>query len=254
MPPPDGGANDLSPTMDLAPTTDLTAPNDLGPSGDFGSSADLTGFMTIHFSGHVSDSGGAIAGVTVCVYNHPELPCTTSDASGAFTIALPETAKTGVLFDAPTHGSVLIAVETGVNDFSSEVITMEPTTELQAYFAAAGTPYPNPGDGFLWVRATASGSCCEPGATFSLSPASGVGPFYADATGLENATLVATTTYGLARFGALAPAASLEVDVQCPPGKFTQTSYFGWPVSGAPAKVDLPIVAGYETHVGFDCF
>jgi hypothetical protein len=246
-----GGPRDAGGPMDAGATEAAVD----GGGQDANAPSDASTIQTVRFGGTVStDQGQPISGVTVCAYNHPELPCTMSDAAGVFNEAIPANDKTGVLFDKAGYGSMLIAVQTQGNDWANTTETMSTTAELQTYFAAGGITYPDAANGFLRVTASNMGKPIgEAGATFALVPPSGMGPLYADTNNLASTALTATSSGGIGRFGTLAPAPTMEVGAHCPPGTVAQLSYFGWPVSTDISKGTFPIVAGYETHIGFDC-
>jgi hypothetical protein len=239
--------------------TGMTA-RDFGELPDGASPGDMamatTTIPTVGFSSTLVDvAGGApIAGAAVCVYQHPELACATSDAQGAFTARIPANARTGILIDKSGYASVLIPVPTSTSDWSGSTIRLPTFTSTQTFYSAAGATYLDAGKGFLGVFITLGNTQTGYGnTTVSLVPASGTGPYYAGTSGTYDSGLTATSAYGFARFAALAPA-TLEVAPHCGAGT-TEAVAWGWPdASGSTETIDVPIAAGYETHVGFGCF
>ena len=98
-----------------------------------------------------------------------------------------------------------------------------------------------------WVIAVQDGGVGTEGITISITPTSGVGPLYDDPSGLPDVNLGATSPWGAAHFANVAPG---EVDVKTDPA--CTPNFGGW----RSTKIDsvrVPIVAGFETHVGFYC-
>jgi hypothetical protein len=85
----------------------------------------------------------------------------------------------------------------------------------------------------------------------SISPPSGVGPLYAATGGTApDPALQVTSTGGFARFAQVAPGV---IAVDLAPGTLTcQPNFGGWS-QPTPSSIRAPVVAGFETHVGFGC-
>lgn len=214
------------------------------------------GVPTILFSATLvpNGPGGPIDAATVCVFDSPGTPCTKSAADGTFDIALPANAETGIQISKTGRGSILIAIETSDRDASGAVLGVPTTAQLASYYGAAGTPYPDAGHGFLavFVQPGNDFQNGQPGATVTLTPGGGGGPFYGDAQAMPDATLTMTSTSGVVRFGALAEGEQ-DVEATCPPGTSAQSVFFGWS-GGSTSAARVPIVEGFETRVGFGCF
>lgn len=198
--------------------------------------------------------GPPIADADVCAYGAPALPCAKSDENGVFDLEIPANAETGLLISKTGRGSILIPIATTDEDMFGAVLGVPTTTQLESYYESAGTPYPDPGFGFLavFIQPGNDFQTGLAGATVTLAPAVGAGPLYADAQGNPDAALTMTTAGGAARFGAM-PLAVVEVHPTCPSGLVPQSVFFGW-LGGDSSSVRVPIAEGFETRVGFGCF
>ncbi|MCC6527947.1 MAG: DUF4244 domain-containing protein [Polyangiaceae bacterium] len=195
--------------------------------------------------------GPAIVGAEICIYDHPELPCDTTDSQGQFTVFPPANAETALTLAANGFGGVLVALVTSDQPMYGWVIGMPPLARITSFYETAGTPYPDPGKGFVQIYAmTGNGQQGLAGVSMTLAPAGGVGPLYADAAGDPDGTLQATTTAGFARYGAL-PLGTLEVGL-LPDTLACQPNFGGW-VSPNLNAVRAPVAEGFETHLGFYC-
>src|SRR5262245_41933320 len=151
-------------------------------------------------SGTVVEAAGSapLAGARVCILDAPAIPCATTDAQGAYQIALPAwttdldlavnvTAAGHLGFTGLTHQTT-----NGVVWFS-QIPLMDDAAATARLQAQAGFAYPAPGKGFVLLSVFRASGGAVTGATAALSPASGSGPVYAQPSGTLDPTLAATT-------------------------------------------------------------
>jgi len=223
--------------------------------------------LTMSFSGKVvsEPEGTAVSGAQVCVLGHPQMPCTSSDSSGNFSLLLPANWETGLTLVKVGYGGVAVAFLTSTHDADGWVIGMQPTNMLTTYYEAAGYPYPDPGKGFL-IAGIIDGQSQKglAGAAISLDLLSGSGPLYADSNDAFDKSLTSTSTAGYARFAGvnsgevevLLSADKLSCDwdvVEGDGGGGDVTTFGGWP-SAKVNSMRLPILPELETHFIFRCF
>jgi len=225
-----------------------TSANSTGGGGSGGAP-----LASVTFSGTAvrSPQGTPLAGVEVCTFDHEDIPCTTSDSVGSFSLPVPANAETGVTLTKAGYAGILVPIVPSDIDPDGWMIGVPTLPSVQGFYEAAGAPYPDPGTGFLAVYAT-DGNTQQgfAGVSITVSPTPGVGPLYADETGAPDVTLQATSSSGLARFGSLALG---EIDVALSAENASCESIFGgWPSTSANA-VRVPIADGFDTRVGFGC-
>lgn len=211
------------------------------------------------------DAGGSgtqpVAGLRVCVYRDPTIPCVMSDSAGKFTLpGLPMMSDVVVSMTKTGYLPVLLPIETGSTDMDGSAVGPFPMT---ASATSSASSVPTTVDlvakGMLVFFAIMpdNGSLSSVvgalGTKVSLSPMNGSGPFFQT------------------NHNAIDPAATSVVDqngfyFNLDPGNY-QLSFadphfdcaplstpwgFGFP--SPPSAVKFPIVAGYETApVGVLC-
>lgn len=183
---------------------------------DAGSNDRADASAPITVSGRVLNiAGGApIPGASACIVDHPEIPCATTDTQGAYTIALPEIGSgldiagnvtapgflgdTGLVHEGEQNSGAV-----GVAWFGTNL--RDDTAAADLLSTRAGFAYPASGKGFVLLAVFHANGGAFVGQTVALSPASGSGPVYADASGNPDPSLSAITSNGYALFGALTP-------------------------------------------------
>lgn len=163
-------------------------------------------------SGTIVEAAGTapIAGARVCILDAPAIPCATTDAEGAYQIALPPwtteldvavnvTAAGHLGFTGLTHQTA-----TGVVWFG-EIPLMDDAAATARLQGQAGFAYPAPGKAFVQFSVFHASGGAVAGATATISPASGSGPVYAQPSGTLDPTLAAVTTNGYLMFGEVTP-------------------------------------------------
>ena len=177
-------------------------------------------------SGTVVDAAGSapLAGARVCLLDTPAIPCATTDAKGAYQIALPPwtteldlavnvTADGHLGFTGLTHQNA-----NGVAWFP-EIALLDDATATARLQAQAGFAYPAPGKAFVLFSVFRASGGAAAGATATLSPDSGSGRVYVQPSGTLDPTLAAITTNGYLMFGEVTPGKiAITVDgVPCTP-------------------------------------
>lgn len=193
--------------------------------------------------------GTPVSGANICIIDHADIPCVMTDTQGAFDIAMPAKAETGLTLAKAGFAGVLVPIVTSDQDISGYVIGLPASSEVAGYYQAGGETFPQVGKGFLAVY-TSSGNTQngKDGVAATLTPSSP--PLYANTSGTPDATLLATSTRGFVKFGDLTPGV---VEVVLTANALCDTNFGGWPSKQAHGA-RMPIVEGFETHVGFGCF
>jgi hypothetical protein len=199
----------------------------------------------------LSPNGTPLGLVDICVFQHPELPCTTSDGSGGFAIDLPASSETGLTLERSGYQSVLVPLTTAGAPLTY-TIGVPTTASRTTLYGGFGAAYPDTTNGYVMLVGTLKGQTelGLDGATASLTPASGGGPFYLDTSGNPAPSATSTSTYSEIFFANVAPGT---YTATLAPSTMTCTKNFGGWQAQQLDSARFPIVAGYETHVGMAC-
>jgi hypothetical protein len=168
-----------------------------GNDTDTDTDTDTDSDPTIVFSGVVYGYDGyPIQGVQVCVYNVSSLPCSSTTATGVFSLDVPADTLTALELTATNYVSSLYWHRTGTADVSHDLDLLT-ETEVDAFAAAGGDTY-DPTKAALIAHFVDSTSTALAGVTFSLTPSSGHGPVYIDnTTGMPDVSLTQSTSAGI---------------------------------------------------------
>jgi hypothetical protein len=156
------------------------------------------------YEGLLGPDGGSapLAAARVCIVDHPEIACATTDTDGTYTMTVPAvdaSARWAVNFTAPGHVGSTIALDgswpTGVG--------LLPDDWARSTATQAGFQYPSQGTAFIRLRVGNGPGLA--GATATLSPPSGVGPVYGDESGNPAPALTSTSSSGIVLFGNVTP-------------------------------------------------
>ena len=209
--------------------------------------------------GGVSDAGlPGVSGAKVCVYQMASIPCTTTDANGAFTLAgLPPLADLAITFDKDGYRPIAQAIETASIDMDG--------TANPLYMGRTSDPDPPIGATVDWANKgqvaffalgqnaiTGDGGTAyigDPGATVMITPMSGTGPlFLRDDNTFDTSSKTLVDLQGWA--------------YNLDPGNYTMTlgdpnndcepisyGFGGWGYPGGPHQVNFPIIKGYTTSL-----
>jgi hypothetical protein len=238
---PDGGSDAA---VDGTPVHDASA--------DVVDAADASTSITFSGTTVVSPSAAPLAGVDVCVFQHMEIPCATSDPSGAFSLPLPMNSNTGLTLVLSGYASVLVPLTVAEADITGYEIGVPSASARMSMYTAFGATYPDTTNGLVMLAGTLEGQneLGLAGATGTLAPSSGTGPFYLDASGNPAPAATSTSTYSVVFFAGVSP--GTYTGQLGPTTSFGCTPNFGgWP--SAADTIGFPVAAGFETHVGLVC-
>jgi hypothetical protein len=191
-----------------------------------------------------------IPGVRVCVYQHAEIPCATSDSDGKFTLlGLPRATDLVLLTEKAGYVKTLRAIETAstpMDGLSAPLITTK--TDVKVPDLGGPVDVTKGAISFVAIGTGSDGGLYLPeGVSVELSPGTAKGPFFTRA----NNTFDIGTTSSVGGVGVF-----LNVDpgdyeltfeysaADCAPVSFP-FGEFGFPVS--PSSVKFPVMAGYVT-------
>jgi hypothetical protein len=232
---------------------DATTPDAKAPIVDASPDVEAS-VATITLSGTsvVSPGGTTLTQVTVCVFEHPELPCATSDSAAHFSIGLARDAETGITLVRVGYASVLFPLETAETDISGYELGIPSAASRTTLYAAFGATFPDSTNGLVMFEGTLEGQneLGLVGVTGALNPASGTGPFYVDASGNAAPSATSTSTYSEIFFAGVAP--STYVGQLSPTTMSCYENFGGWTTQTIDG-IRFPVAAGFETHVGLDC-
>ena len=243
-----GGASDASPSYGYG-TDEAGAPTSVAVTG-----------AVVGVGGSATDPITPLDGVTVCVVQHSEIPCVTTDASGAFTVAKVSPGENlGFSFTKTGYYGVVLLAHTGTADLKLPTANMSTDAAETALFQAAGWTYPSADQGILHVHVEGAGqTSCDGLGQNTLTASSGATAVYektcadANTPGGPDPTLTATTTSGNADFmvgpGSVA-ATDTTSNLLCDLAPFPG---WGWSATQA-GSVSALVVAGHETLVAMQC-
>jgi hypothetical protein len=188
------------------------------------------------------------------VYQHPEIACVLSDSQRHFSLDVPANAELAVTLTKAGFASVVVPFITSTENQTASGIGMPTIAATQAFYTGfSGATYADIAKGFvsIWLNKGTNPQAYLAGETAAITPSSGAGPIYVDATyTMPDTTLQATSSAGNVRFANVTPGI---VEVQVGPSKPTCLPNFGgWSAPDASA-VRAPILAGFEAHLGFAC-
>ena len=197
-----------------------------------------------------------IRGAKVCILDHPEVGCATTDSEGEY-LAFPAFASSTVFimhFTAAGHlGSVRPATYTSSPETVSTSwpggVSLWSDEWAKTMAMKAGFTYPAQGSGFIQLRLS-GGLASEiiTGVTARLSPASGTGPVYADPSGDPDPSLTATVSSNLVLFGNVAPGpVTITVNAGAKTCNTPEKLSGAWPASG-PDTLPVFVAGGSMTQ------
>jgi hypothetical protein len=228
------------------------APEEMPPVDAAADGPSEAGAPTITFSGTIVSSGPStipLSSGQVCVAQTTN--CSTTDSQGAFSLLVPANAQVAITIQRTGYTNVLVPILTNDQDQAGWEIGTLAEAQTSANYAAIGATYPDSSTAFLAAYAEASNGSGHPGVSFQFAPAPSAGPLYPGAADQLDAGGTSTSTWGegFATF----PASVTAVTITFPPATLSCTSVFGgWGVPAANA-VNVPLLAGFETHVGQAC-
>jgi hypothetical protein len=211
------------------------------------------------YNGAITDTNSKpIAGAMICVLDHPDIPCATTDGSGAYQIHAPdlqgaqiavEATATGYLGEVSLQTEPVDANGFHITEWPSKIFL--PTTAMASaqLGTQAGFTFPGTGTGFLLMSVHGATAGVSVGATVAISPTAGKGPVYWDTNG-PNPSLGATTSDSGVSFGDLPPG-RYSITATAPQRTCTVTRQNtlisgDWAPTGSETT-DVEITAGAET-------
>jgi hypothetical protein len=200
------------------------------------------------------NGSGPIAGVRVCVLDHPEIPCATTSAAGYYELACAPVGEAAISFESTEYSTGVWLWNGEVNVTHALSVLLETPEGNTIYFASTGVAYPDGMSGLLTMTFTGNAG----GLTARLRSGEGRGPFYTineggqlspTATELESASEFA---FFIAR-----PAPGWnEIEVELNPGAGIVCGHPDgiWQARDAtPNVIRMPIQTGSETVVSVRC-
>ncbi len=229
-----------------------------GGAAGMAGGAGTDGGATITVSGTVREqtiSGGTttaspLEGASVCLYQHADVPCTTSAADGTFALAgVPQNSEGAITFAKSGYQPQIWPGTTGTADLSDLLPALLSTSTATTLYAALGTTYTSGTSTALYPIAYYDNFGGVSGTTFAITPSSGQGPFYGH-YGIPDNTLTETNASGAATWTNVTPG-DVEVTIT-PPSGVTCSTLLGW-ASTKPDTLRTTVVAGYATFADFGC-
>jgi hypothetical protein len=193
----------------------------------------------------ISTPGKPNAGVQVCVYQRPDLPCVTTAEDGTYEhTCLPE-GDTAVLFSKEGHASTLWlrVVTAGIGQHLDTYVL--PDSENTKLFGTVGVTYPRAGHGMVTLNDLSDTGQI----TVTAEGAATDGPFYSrDAVTIDRD---AGATVGNGIVFLVAPVGSLKLRMTTPDAKKCQQVLGGW--GSVDNTITVPVVENTETSVFINC-
>ena len=209
--------------------------DDDGGGGD--RDASITG---IKATGIVTDGAGGppLEGMEVCIIDFPAVPCATSNATGRFVVSgIPTNTRFNMSFTKQGYYPRIFFFAAKTADFQLTVF-VQTTAMIQTMVQAAGQTL-DPQKGIVAFQVPPQFA----GTTFSLSPASGTGPYYLNSQGNVDLTLTSTPAGSQLAIGSF---------INVAPGSYIGTTV---PPSGVvctfPVPSDLPNTSQIKVFPGY---
>ncbi len=214
-----------------------------GCNGSIAPALDATTHEVTGEAGQVFDARDeslTVANPTVCVLDHPEVDCAIGAADGTYTLGVPDNLLEVDLAQIASAAGRLSMVQLDHNSTAETSWWASMYTWADADIATvmtdAGFTYPATKTGYVHLDVVGAGGEFV-GASATLTPASGLGPVYADPDARPDPALGATTSSGEVWFGDVTPGKyAIEVTA---PGVTCGAAFQGdvilgnWPPTGA---------------------
>jgi hypothetical protein len=188
----------------------------------------------------------------VCVLDHPELACATTDPEGSFTLTPPGPDSPEPFAISFTAAGYLGRVRPAGHTWWPSGTGLRSDAWAEAFARQAGFTYPPQGTGFIEMKLSDGGTSRGlVGATATLSSGAGAGrrPIYADPAGRPDPSLTSTSSSGIVFFGEVTPGQAT-VAVQPPAGTCDNRFVTGvWPATG-PNSLQLAVAPDSLTDSG----
>jgi hypothetical protein len=188
-----------------------------------------------------------VAGVTVCVYDDPSVECVTSDSDGRYALkGVPGSSDVLIKYTKTGYFPALVTVRTTSGAMDVGKFPAPTNTEATGFAAAVGVTIDFTKGHILTLALTggSTGSTGQDAVWATLTPSSGLGPFYANASYLPDKSLKWTSTAGAGLF-ANVDEGDAEVEME----HFSKTCArypTSWP-GATTTSSKVRVVAGYVT-------
>jgi hypothetical protein len=208
---------------------------------------------TIRLNGTTKLAGTIpLPGAKVCIHEHPEIACATSNDDSAFAFDVPANKELALTVDAPGAAKIVVPITTNTKEMTRNIV-FDKLESIQEHYRAFGAKYPDEATGFVLVRTEVPGNQDVyqglEGLEATMLPTSGSGPFYFDANGTPNPARKSTSSWSSVVF---ANTTSGVAEIGLGPAAITCVPITGW-AAQVVNRVRLPVLAGYETHVRMRC-
>lgn len=222
--------------------------------GGTGGTAGDAGTTTITGSIVGLVSGVAVSDLQVCLYQTPAVPCVKTDANGAYALSgVPANAEVLLEYTKASFLPTLVTVKTVAGPMSVGQFLAPTVAEASALASLVGITI-DPTKGHILTTAfqgTPGSFTGQDNVTNSITPKSGSGPYYLNASNVPDTNLTVTSTAGIGLFANVSPG-----DVEVSMAHFTKTCQrlsTSWAGSTAAAS-KVKVVAGYLTGgAGLQC-
>lgn len=206
---------------------------------DTGSTGDTSG---ITLSGTVTNlaSGDAVEGVSVCVHEHPDIDCTTTNAQGVYALDDVPVGEGAIVFEG---GGVFPGLFHGITPDMNETLNYFAINHLAAALLAAALGEEiDPALGHVGVWVVDANGDPLPHVSFEMTPASGAGPGYITPESSIDPQLTETTEVGFAGWVNVDPGA---VQITASHPTLDCTPHAAAIVGDEPDAIRMDVTAGY---------
>jgi hypothetical protein len=185
--------------------------------------------------------------VLVCVHEDPSVECVTTDSGGLYTLkGVPGDAEVLIKYTKSGYFPALVTVQTVPGEMDVGKFPAPTNNEASAFASAVGVTIDFSKGNILTLALNSSTAAMtgEAGVSVSLSPISGLGPFYANDSYFPDKNLKWTSSAGAGLFANVEPG---DAEVEMKPFVKTCNRYStSWPGS-TPTSAKVRVVAGYVT-------
>ena len=205
------------------------------------------------YTGHIVDAldGAPLAGVELCITSPSGIPCVTTDATGAYTIAeLPARTRVTATVSKADYYPVAAAFITRDGDFTIDAVLLKKALVELAFTTAGVTLDTNKGAVLVRAYDPALGqTSAVAGLSGEISPAAGEGPFYNAAQSIppDAEATSDSGTWSVVNLDAGTYQVRTSGTGRTCPGTFH------WPGDKGAGWIETPVLAGHVTYVYVDC-
>lgn len=196
-----------------------------------------------------------LEGVSVCVFEQPDIACATTDATGHYKLSgLPAGEDLLISYTKPDYVAQIGMLSTGSADIGPVEIRLAPESSAELLFALIGATWPLGETGGVTFGAypTTTGGGIGPtdgiaGYAVMMAPDSGTGPVYVDNSEIPNTELTETSAPGWGLYANVDPGTvGITFTKAGKPCDRVRPGY-GWESSFSGGTLQVPIITGYLT-------